>query len=179
MQIMLLGDVMGIKSLIKKGEKNQQILKQQISISDRIFSDCFAKYHQRSRSMYCLVFSDSYITIWTDYREGCRFCTTFAQEFYQKVSNKGIPFRIFVDKGTTFEIEDFRTSLYSSYEPRFLKFTPISISSWSVFYGEASHFQEGVYFGPELEKDLQNKDKCYFSDISCIVGDFSFKKMTI
>jgi hypothetical protein len=172
---MLLGDMMGTKALLLGGEF--LALQETYSTLTRCFADCYTRYHKRSRSLFCLAFSDSIIAIWGDFNEGRRFCHLFARDLHNLFQQSGIIARIFVDKGDIVSSIDSRFELYSALESRFISFSPVSIGAWSVFHGESAHFAPGVYFGAELAKEVRAVEGIAFSTVSCLVGKFSYKRM--
>lgn len=176
MQIMLLGDMMGTKSSLLSGE--YEVLRERYTIATQSFADCYRMYHRRSRSLFCLSFSDSLIAVWDDFNEGRRFCHVLARDLYHLLSQAGVPARIFVDKGDIVASIDNRFELYSALESRFIHFSPISFGAWSVFGGEEAHFAPGVYVGAELSNLVSVERGIQFSHFACLVGRFAYRKMT-
>ncbi len=176
MQIMLLGDMMGTKSLLLSGASGP--LEEKYTAVTKCFANCYRMYHLRSRSMFCLTFSDSVIVVWDDFNEGRRFCHLFARALYQQFSIAHIDARVFVDQGDVVSSVDNRFGLYAGIESRFLSFSPISFGAWSVFGGEEAHFLPGVYVGEDLSRHLSAPVGMTFSRVSCIVGKFAYRRMT-
>lgn len=175
MQIMLLGDMMGTKSHLLAGDIDT--LHKKYTAVTNCFANCYRLYHRRSRSMFCLTFSDSVIAVWDDFNEGRRFCHLFARDLYQQLCQSQVTARVFIDKGEIVSSVDNRFELYSAIESRFISFSPISFGSWSVFGGEEAHFAPGMYVGTELCSELPVSSGLSFSDLSCIVGRFSYRRM--
>lgn len=175
MQIMLLGDMMGTKSLLLSGASDT--LQAKYSAVTQCFANCYRLYYKRSRSMFCLTFSDSVIVVWDDFNEGRRFCGLFARTLYQQFCADHIVARIFIDQGDVVSSVDNRFGLYTALESRFLSFSPISFGAWSVFGAEEAHFLPGVYVGDVLSQHVSVPDGTSFSQCSCVVGQFAYRRM--
>lgn len=178
MQIMLLGDLMGTKSLLME-QASKPKLQGKYTLLTRSFTECYSRYHKRSRSLFCLTFSDCVIAIWDDFYEGRRYAHLFARDLHISFLRSELIARIFLDKGDVVSSSDERFELYAALEARFINFSPISIGAWSVFRGESGHFAPGVYVGDGLVGDLLETEGVSFSDISCRVGQFAYRQMIV
>jgi hypothetical protein len=142
---------------------------------DGAFSNMYEHFHRKSRSLQCLIFSDSYILYWNDIREGLRFILPVTEFIKNSIARINISYRIFAHIGDEYEITNDRVILFSKHERRFLKYCPISMASWGTFIGEGSHFSKGIYFSNQLVSNLEIEGN-QFSYCSCICENFEFKK---